>query len=146
VQCLALVTAEGIVLRDEDMADISGVFDVLNAEQLPAVHTFKVWARIMYGPSEAGKHQLELRVIRPDGVMARVPETVDFPKLPPGRRHGPKNWHTTVENAQLAIAGDYEVQLSIDGKEVQKGAYFYVRHRPKAQSLLPWKRQRRVKL
>ena len=132
VQITLAVLADYAATTDQGKLVIAGVFETINAAQLPATHPMMALAvRIAAEPGEAREHKLTMRLVDPDGteVFPALNGNVAF-----GEIHPPEGARAQIilnmPGVRFAKAGSHRMDILIDGR-LEHSIDLYVRHTPK---------------
>lgn len=118
---------------------IQGGFDSLVARQFPVIHpACAVALRICITPEDEGQHKLGLAFVDPSGSpidKERMPISIDFPvpALPEGAAFFTRNLILNFQGLRFEQAGNYSVDLTVDGELVSRIPFRVVQVQENAQ-------------
>lgn len=96
-----------------------GAFDALMARELPVVHPLCAIAlRIRFRRIESGEHRITLHLIDEDGQMIVPPMDGSIKvNVAPAESSAVANLILQLQNVRFEHAGQYAVNLAIDGRQ-----------------------------
>lgn len=111
--------------------NILGAFDHVYAREAPFKRgVFAVAARLRFELHEEGPKTVALAIIDTDGKPVIPAIRAQFPlKVQPNEANATLNYVMIIPQIQFARFGDYQADLSLDGK-IEASLPLYVRQRP----------------
>jgi hypothetical protein len=108
--------------------NVVGVFDALNATQLPAIHPYCcVAVRMRFQKIEEGSKRAKLSICDQDGKALLPPiEVAMNVTLPPGSDSNTIQVVGNISGMKLERFGEYSIDLAIDGRH-EGSLPFFVR-------------------
>lgn len=113
--------------------NILGTFDTFNFKELPGHFPHcAVALRIRFSKIEEGSHKIKINFVDVDGrpFMKEVNGEINI-RVPSERPSGIANLILGVNNLKFEKAGQYVVDLAIDGKQIQSLPIFVSLHQKK---------------
>lgn len=98
--------------------NVLGTFDRINCVQIPAVHhACAVVGSLRFEAIEEGIHQFKVRFSDEDGreILPAMEGQIPI-KVPPGAPYVTVNLVFNLQNVQFPKAGEYSIDLAVDGR------------------------------
>lgn len=101
---------------------IVGTVDVMNAERVPTTAQLGIAMKLRFAPQEAGRHQLIVRIINPEGGNIPPDFSLDL-DIKPSEKGSLVSLAVNAQGLSLDKFGDYTTKVFMDGEE--KGSYSF---------------------
>ncbi len=100
--------------------NLLGAFDALMAREVPVVHPqCAIALRVRFRRIESGEHRMTLHLVDEDGQMIVPPMNGSIQiNVPPAESSAVANMILQLQNLRFEHAGQYAVNLAIDGRQV----------------------------
>ena len=128
---LAVLADYAAVTHDNKLV-IAGIFDSLNVPALPWIHpTMSLALRISGDAADEGRHDLELRLVDPDGaaVIPSLKGELELPPVLPDGAPSAAQFVMGMVNVTFGSFGPHAFDILIDGR-YESSATVYARHVP----------------